>query len=252
MKRFLPVFLALVLICSMFTAACFATDVSTTVEETTSAAAGEVSDTASGEVTTDSVATNAVTSAADEEDDGFVNKLVRKITNPLYSALEGKISDDVLDLMIPAIISLFPILECRGGMIAAKMLNSANESGNSNLLWAFLICYIFNMIPVPFILLFIKKIFAFMKKHNILKGFIEKLEGKGEKNREKILRYKQWGLLLFVAIPLPGTGAWTGSLFASLLNIDFKKALPIVAIGVFIANLIMAVATYGAGAIFGF
>ena len=140
---------------------------------------------------------------------------------------------------------MLPIIECRGGMIIAK-------SFQINFFKAFALCYIGNMIPMPFILLLIKKIFAFMKEHNILTGFIAKLEGKTDKNREKVLRYKQWGLLAFIAIPLPGTGGWTGSLFAALLDIDFKKALPIVALGVFIADLIMSVVTYGAGAVFGF
>lgn len=172
-----------------------------------------------------------------EEEPGLTEKLANWFNDNLSGTLGGELT--------AFIVSLFPVLECRGGMIVAKLCDI-------NLLKAFFICYIGNMIPVPFILLFIKAIFKFMKKHNILKGFIEKLEGKSEKNRDKILRYKQWGLLIFVAIPLPGTGGWTGSLFASLLNIDFKKALPIVAIGVFIADLIMAVVTYGAGAIFNF
>lgn len=141
------------------------------------------------------------------------------------------------------ITSIMPILECRGGMIVAKIFDIP-------FIKAFLICYIGNMIPMPFILLFIRKILEFMKKHNILKKFIEKMEGRADKNRDKIMRYKQWGLLLFIAIPLPGTGGWTGSLFAALLDIDFKKALPIVALGVFIADLIMSVLTYGVGAIF--
>ena len=90
-----------------------------------------------------------------------------------------------------------------------------------------------------------------MKKHNILVNFIEKLEGKTAKNKEKVMRYKQWGLLLFVAIPLPGTGGWTGSLFAALLGIDFKKAMPIIALGVLIANLIMSIFYFAIrGAIF--
>lgn len=141
------------------------------------------------------------------------------------------------------ITSVMPILECRGGMIVAKIFDIP-------FIKAFLLCYIGNMIPIPFILLFIRRILEFMKKHNILKGFIEKMEGRADKNRGKIMRYKQWGLLLFIAIPLPGTGGWTGSLFAALLDIDFKKALPIVALGVFIADLIMSVITYGIGAIF--
>ena len=144
--------------------------------------------------------------------------------------------------LIAFLASLLPIIECRGGMIIAKVFDI-------NFFKAFAICYIGNMIPMPFIILFIKKIFSFMKEHNILTGFIEKLEGKTAKNQEKVLRYKEWGLLAFIAIPLPGTGGWTGSLFAALLNIDFKKALPIVAIGVFIADVIMSVLTYGTGAV---
>lgn len=145
--------------------------------------------------------------------------------------------------MTAFITSVMPVLECRGGMIVAKIFDIP-------FIKAFLICYFGNMIPMPFILLFIRKILEFMKKHNILKKFIEKMEGRADKNRDKIMRYKQWGLLLFIAIPLPGTGGWTGSLFAALLDIDFKKALPIVALGVFIADLIMSVLTYGVGAIF--
>lgn len=145
--------------------------------------------------------------------------------------------------MTAFITSVMPVLECRGGMIVAKIFDIP-------FIKAFLICYLGNMIPMPFILLFIRKILEFMKKHNILKKFIEKMEGRADKNRDKIMRYKQWGLLLFIAIPLPGTGGWTGSLFAALLDIDFKKALSIVALGVFIADLIMSVLTYGVGAIF--
>ena len=145
--------------------------------------------------------------------------------------------------IIAFLASLLPIIECRGGMIIAKAFNV-------NFFKAFALCYVGNMLPMPFIILFIKKIFEFMKAHNILTGFIEKLEGKTAKNQEKVLRYKEWGLLAFIAIPLPGTGGWTGSLFAALLNIDFKKALPIVAIGVFIADVIMSIIVYGGTAAF--
>lgn len=141
------------------------------------------------------------------------------------------------------IISLLPILELRGGMIAAVLLNIP--------LWkAFLICYIGNLLPIPFILLFIKKIFEWLRRFRIFARFIERMEAKSEKNRDKILRYKQWGLLLFVAIPLPGTGGWTGALMASLLEIDIKKSMPIIAVGVLIAGIIMTILTYGTKAIF--
>ncbi len=138
------------------------------------------------------------------------------------------------------IISLFPILENRGGMIAARLLNM-------NMLQAFIISYLGNLVPIPFILLFIKKIFEWLRK---IKGFdkiIKRFEAKAEKNRDKINRGKQWGLLLFVAVPLPGTGGWTGALMASLLEIPPKKAFPIIALGVLIAGLIMTTVTYGIG-----
>ena len=91
----------------------------------------------------------------------------------------------------------------------------------------------------------IKKIFAFLRRFKFFEKIIVKLEGKTERNKEKVLRYKSWGLLLFVAIPLPGTGGWTGALMAALLDIDMKRSLPIIALGVFIAGLIMSFFTYG-------
>lgn len=136
------------------------------------------------------------------------------------------------------VISLLPILELRGGMIAARLLGVS-------FLKAFAICYIGNMLPIPFILLFIKKIFEILRKYPFLEKIITRLEAKTEKNKDKVLRYKSWGLLIFVAIPLPGTGGWTGALMAALLDIDFKRALPIISLGVFIAGLIMSLVTYG-------
>lgn len=142
------------------------------------------------------------------------------------------------------IISLLPVLELRGGLIAAVLLDIE--------LWkAFLICYIANILPVPFIILFIKKIFEFLRRFKVFDKFISKLEAKTEKNKDKIMRYKQWGLLIFVAIPLPGTGAWTGALFAALLDIDLKRSFPIIALGVLIAGIIVATISYGAAALFG-
>lgn len=167
------------------------------------------------------------------------------MTEQLTSWFASLFSEGTSHEIIIFLTSLLPVLECRGGMILAKVFEI-------NFFKAFLICYIGNMIPMPFIILFIKQIFKFMKKHNILVGFIEKLEGKTAKNADKVLKYKQWGLLAFIAIPLPGTGGWTGALFAALLGIDFKKSLPVIALGVFIAGLIMSVVTYGAGAVFNF
>ena len=136
------------------------------------------------------------------------------------------------------IISLMPILELRGGMIAARILDV-------NFYEAFAICYVGNMLPIPFILLFITKIFEWLRRFKFFEKIIVRPEDKTERNKQKVLRYKSWGLLVFVAVPLPGTGGWTGALMAALLGIDFKRSLPIIALGVFIAGLIMSLLTYG-------
>lgn len=156
----------------------------------------------------------------------------------LAQALVELFQDKIPPELTAFVISLLPIMECRGGMIAARLLQIP-------FLKAFVICYLGNMLPIPFIILFIKKIFEFLRRFKFFEKIIVKLEGKTERNKEKVLRYKSWGLLLFVAIPLPGTGGWTGALMAALLDIDMKRSLPIIALGVFIAGLIMSFFTYG-------
>lgn len=146
--------------------------------------------------------------------------------------------EKVPDELIVFFISLLPVLEIRGGMIAARLLEMSFAK-------AFLICYLGNMLPIPFIILFIRKIFDFLRKSKFFEKIILKLEQKTEKNKDKILRYKSWGLLIFVAIPLPGTGGWTGALMAALLDIRIKRSLPIIALGVLIAGFIMSGLTYG-------
>lgn len=140
--------------------------------------------------------------------------------------------------LIIFLISLFPILELRGGLIAASLLNV-------DLVPAFIICFIGNILPVPFILLFIRKIFDFLRNKKGFSKLIEKLEKSSLEKSEKVAKWRNLGLILFVAIPLPGTGAWTGSLIAAILEIPVKKAFPLVIIGVVIAGIIMSVFSYG-------
>ena len=135
------------------------------------------------------------------------------------------------------IVSLLPTLELRGGIIAGFLLGL-------DLMPSFLIAFIGNIIPIPFILLFIKFIFKVLKKTR-MKGIIEKLENKAISKSDKIQKYAYWGLLLFVGIPLPGTGAWTGSLIAALLNMDIKKSFFIIVLGVIMAGIIISVFSYG-------
>ena len=107
----------------------------------------------------------------------------------------------------------------------------------------FAISFLGNIIPIPFILLLINQIFEWLKKIPVINKPIYWLEEKTLKKRDKIDKYGIWGLLLFVAIPLPGTGAWTGSLLAALLHLDRKKSFGVICIGVFIAGLIISIAS---------
>ena len=136
------------------------------------------------------------------------------------------------------IISMIPILELRGGLIVSKLLEVPITT-------AIPLCIIGNIIPIPFILLFIKQIFKWMKKIRLFHGLVEKLENKAMSKSDNIKRYEFWGLVLFVGIPLPGTGAWTGSLIAALLDVDFKKAVLAELLGIAIATVIMSIFSYG-------
>ena len=103
-----------------------------------------------------------------------------------------------------------------------------------------------NIIPVPFIIVYIKRIFEWMRKHMPrMNALVTKIENRAHLKGETVEKYGHWGLLLFVAIPLPGTGAWTGALIAALLNIRTSKAVPVILIGVCIAAAIMTLITYG-------
>ena len=109
-----------------------------------------------------------------------------------------------------------------------------------------------NLLPIPFILLLITKIFDWMKGTKRLKPVVEKLEKKAMSQSANIEKYEFWGLVAFVGIPLPGTGAWTGALIAALLGIRFRKAFPAIVIGVCLAACIMTIISYGiVGGIFG-
>ena len=103
-----------------------------------------------------------------------------------------------------------------------------------------------NIIPVPFIIVYIKRIFAWMREHlPVFDSFITKLENKANLKGETVEKYGPVGLLLFVAIPLPGTGAWTGALIAAFLNMKTERAVPYIMLGVVIAAMIMTLVTYG-------
>lgn len=136
------------------------------------------------------------------------------------------------------IISLLPILELRGGLIAASILKIP-------FLKAVAICVIGNILPIPFILLFLNKIFAFMEKWSFTRKVANFFKDRATKYKPQIDKYGFWGLVLFVGIPLPGTGAWTGSLVASVFHMDIKKASLAIFLGILLALVIMSILSYG-------
>ena len=136
------------------------------------------------------------------------------------------------------VTAMLPILEIRG----AKPVGVA--SGLDPWL-AFAVGFVGNMLPIPILILLTRKVIEWLKKHNMLVKLTAWLENKGSKGAQKVQKYSFWGLFILVAIPLPGTGAWTGALVASLLDMRLKRALPAIAMGVAVAGLIVLLVTYG-------
>ncbi len=136
------------------------------------------------------------------------------------------------------IISMIPVIELRGAIPIGRGMGLG-----------FFTCYLIsvlgNMLPVPIILLFVRSVLNWMKGIKYLDKIALWVERKGRKHSGKITKYATWGLFLFVAIPLPGTGAWTGALAAALLDMRMKKAFPFIFAGVTVAGLIISLLTYG-------
>ena len=136
------------------------------------------------------------------------------------------------------LISMVPVIELRGAIpVGAAM----------QLPWYFvyLTCVIGNLIPVPFILFLIDKVLILMKKFSFTRGIAAWLEEKAYKNKDKITKYATFGLLLFVGVPLPGTGAWTGALVASLFRMEKRNAMLSILGGVLLAGAIVTMISYG-------
>lgn len=147
-------------------------------------------------------------------------------------------------LALTFLISMVPVIELRGAI-------PIGVGYGLNFWVAIAVSIIGNLVPVPFIIIFIKKIFALMRKWSPkLDKVVTALEVRAEKKSDVVQRYAFWGLFILVAIPLPGTGAWTGALVAAMLDMKMSRAFPAIALGVLGAAVIVAFVTYGAGAIF--
>lgn len=161
-----------------------------------------------------------------------------KIVNWIVGTFSGLTAIKFGREILVFIISLFPILELRGGLLAASLLGL-------DPLPSYIITMVGNLLPIPFILLFITKILDWMRKSKHFSGFVNWLDKKVDKHKGSIEKYGFWGLILFVGIPFPGTGAWTGSLIASVLEMDRKKSFLAIIIGVVMASVIMMLISFG-------
>lgn len=139
--------------------------------------------------------------------------------------------------MIVFFVSMLPILELRGGIIAGFAMQM-------EWLPTFVIAYAGNLLPIPFILLFIRQIFKLLKR-TPLHGFVEWCERKADEKSEQIRKYAYLGVFLFVAVPLPGTGAWMGALISVMLGMDGRKTFPVIALGVLAAGIIVSILSFG-------
>lgn len=163
------------------------------------------------------------------------------MTDFIVEAITGA---DVGKYLATFIISMIPVIELRGAIPIGVGLGLSHAEAMG-------ISIIGNMLPVPFIILFIRPIFRWMtKKSGKLARLAEKLEAKAEGKWDRIHRYQFFALTIFVAIPLPGTGAWSGALIAAVMNMRLRNALPSILLGVLIAGILVSGITYGFTSIF--
>ena len=163
------------------------------------------------------------------------------MTDFIVEAITGA---DVGKYLATLIISMIPVIELRGAIPIGVSLGLSHAEAMG-------ISIIGNMLPVPFIILFIRPIFRWMtKKSGKLARLAEKLEAKAEGKWDRIHRFQFFALTLFVAIPLPGTGAWSGALIAAVMNMRLRNALPSILLGVIIAGILVTGLTYGFTSIF--
>ena len=153
----------------------------------------------------------------------------------MFQTFAGKI-------ILTFLIAMVPVVELRAALPFGVGLGLEPVT-------ALVASIIGNMVPVPFIILFIRKILDWMKRFDRFRRIAEKIEAKAAKHEDKIVKYEALGLFLLVAIPLPGTGAWTGSLVAALFDLRLRTAVPIIFAGVIAAGIVVFLITYGVVAI---
>ena len=148
-------------------------------------------------------------------------------------------------LIAAALVSMIPVLELRGGIPFGVSLGLRPLKA-----WA--VCVLGNMLPIPLIIVYIRRIFQWVRAAFPRLGhFVDRLERKAHLKGRTVLKYRYWGLFLFVALPLPGTGGWTGALVAAFLNMRLKNALLSIFSGLLVAGFIVTLLTSSVSAILG-
>ncbi len=143
------------------------------------------------------------------------------------------------NILMTFLISMVPVIELRGAIPVAV-------AAGLDIRIALAAAIVGNLVPVPFIIIFIRKIFKWMQSRSQwLAAIVHKMEAKADAKKDQVLKYEFWGLMVLVAVPLPGTGAWTGALVAAMLDMQLKRALPAIVVGVVTAGIIVTIATYG-------
>jgi len=148
------------------------------------------------------------------------------------------------EVLLTVLVSMLPVVELRGAIPLGVSMGLSHWT-------AMAASIVGNMIPAPFIIIFIRKIFAALRRRSPrLENLVSRLETRAQGKTNQVHRYRFWGLLVLVAIPLPGTGAWTGALVAAMMNMRLRNALPAIFAGVVIAGILITGITYGFTAIF--
>ena len=147
--------------------------------------------------------------------------------------------------LITFLMAMVPVVELRGAIPYGVVSGLSVPE-------AFLLAVIGNLLPIPILVVFTRKVFEWLRtKSEWLDKLVKRLEAKADKNKALVEKYEFFGLMLLVAIPLPGTGAWTGALVAAMLDMRLKRAMPAIIVGVLVAGIIVTTLTFGAGALFG-
>ncbi len=147
-------------------------------------------------------------------------------------------ADYIGRVLLTFLVSMVPVVELRGGIPFGTALGLDPVS-------AAVAAILGNLLPVPFIILFIRHIFDWLRKYDRMRALVEKFEKKAHLKSKNVIKYQTFGLCLFVALPLPGTGAWTGALVAAILDMRFKRAMPSIVLGVLVAATIVTCLTRG-------